>query len=186
GNLITVYDPLSSRTVNGVQTRTQFAGNIIPINRQNATALALQNYYPLPTNNNLTGNFVQSPAVSYTNDTGDARIDHYFGERNRFFGRYSIQYPFTGSPNNYGNVGTSDNPPLTQRRHAATIQDTHTFSPSLILQVSYGLSRMYGTRTAWSDGFDITTLGFAKNFADAQQVKAIPAITVAGMSGIGN
>ena len=186
GQLISLYDPASLRIVNGVQTRTIFPGNIIPANRQNPTALALQNYFPLPTNNSLTANYVRSPAVSYTNDTGDARIDHNFSDRNRFFTRYSIQYPFTGSPNNYGNVGTPDNPPLTQRRHAATLQDTHTFSPSLILQVSYGLSHMYGTRTAWSDGFDVTSLGFAKNFADAQQVKAIPGITISGMSGIGN
>ncbi|MCU1258752.1 MAG: Cna B-type protein [Bryobacterales bacterium] len=186
GQLIRIYDPQSTTTVNGVVTRTAFAGNIIPTSRLDPVALALAKYYPLPNNTNLTNNYLRSTAVRFTDDTGDARIDHQFSDKNRFFGRYSIQYPFTGSPNNYGNIGTPDNPPLTQKRHAATLQDTYTLSPTLILEVNYGLVRQYGTRTAWSNGFDITTLGFAQNFAAAQQVKAIPGITISGMSGIGN
>ena len=186
GAPVTIYDPQSTVSVNGVLTRSAFPGNVIPVNRLDPVALALAKYYPLPINNSLTNNYLRSSAVRFTDDTGDARIDHQFSERNHFFGRYSIQYPFTGSANNYGNIGTPDNPPLTQKRHAATLQDTYTLSPTLILEVNYGLVRQYGTRTAWSNGFDITTLGFAPNFAAAQQVKAIPGITISGFSGIGN
>jgi hypothetical protein len=186
GQLIRIYDPQSTTLVNGTLTRTAFAGNIIPTSRLDPVALALAKYYPAPNNTSLTNNFLRSTAVRFTDDTGDARIDHQFSDKNRFFGRFSIQYPFTGSPNNYGNIGTPDNPPLTQKRYAGTLQDTYTLSPTLILEVNYGIVRQYGTRTAWSDGFDITTLGFAQNFAAAQQVKAIPGVTISGMSGIGN
>jgi hypothetical protein len=186
GQLIQIFDPQSTTSVNGVLTRTALPGNIIPATRLDPVALALAKYYPLPNNNSLTNNFLRSSAVLNTDDTGDARIDHQFSEKNHFFGRYSIQFPFTGSPNNYANIATPDNPPLTQKRHAATLQDTYTLSPTLILEVNYGLVRQYGTRTAWSNGFDITSLGFAQNFAAAQQVKAIPGITIAGESGLGN
>lgn len=186
GKLITVYDPATLDAVNGKQVRQPFPGNTVPTSRINSVANTLAAFYPLPNNNNLTGNFVTSPAVQNTDDTGDARLDHNFGDRNRLFGRYSIQYPFTGSPNSFGNIATPDNPPLTQRRHAGTVQDTFTISPTLILNASYGITRMFGTRTAWSDGVDISTLGFAKTFADSQQVKAIPVITMTGFSGLGN
>jgi hypothetical protein len=186
GQLIKIYDPASATLVNGVYQRTQFPGNVIPASRLDPVALALQKYFPAPNNNNLTSNLVLSPAISNVNNTGDVRLDQHFGDRDQAFLRLSLEYPFTGSANYYGNIGNYGNPPLTQRRQAGTFQNTYTFSPTLILEVSYGVSHQYGTRTAWSNGFDITSLGFASNFAQAQQVKALPYITLSGMSGIGN
>jgi hypothetical protein len=186
GQLVTIYDPTTLHTENGKQVRTAFPENKVPLNQINSVAKNLLGYYPLPMNKNLTGNYVVSPPVQNTDDTGDARLDHNFGDRNRLFGRFSIQYPFTGSPNSFGNIATPDNPPLTQRRYSGTLQDTFTISPTLILNLGYGITRMYGTRTAWSDGLDITTLGFAPNFAAGQQVKAMPVITLTGYTGLGN
>jgi hypothetical protein len=186
GQLIKVYDPNSLTTVNGVQQRTQFPGNVIPQSRLDPVALALQKYFPAPNNNNLTSNLVLSPTAPNTNNTGDIRIDRHFGDRDQAFIRLSLEYPFTGSANYYGNIGNYGNPPLTQKRQAGTFQNTFTISPTLIFEVSYGVSHQYGTRTAWSNGFDISTLGFASNFAAGQQVKALPYVTISGMSGIGN
>ena len=105
------------------------------------------------------------------------RIDQHFGDREQVFIRLSLQYPYTGSANYYGNIGNSGNPPLTQKRQAGTFHNQFTISPTMIL-VGYGVFHQYGTRTAWSNGFDITTLGFPANFAAAQQVKAIPVVTI--------
>ncbi len=186
GQLIKIYDPNSLTTVNGVQQRTQFPGNVIPQTRLDSVALALQKYFPAPNNNNLTGNLVLSPTAPNTNNTGDIRIDQHFGDREQAFIRLSLEYPFTGSPNYYGNIGNYGNPPLTQKRQAGTFQNTFTFSPTVIFSFSYGVSHQYGTRQAWSNGFDITTLGFSSDFAAGQQVKALPLVTISGMSGIGN
>jgi hypothetical protein len=186
GALITIYDPATLTTVNGVQQRSAFSGNVIPQQRLDAVALMLQKYYPAPNNTNLTNNLVLSNKIQNINNTGDIRIDQHFSDRDQAFMRLSLEYPFTGSANYYGNIGNSANPPLTQKRQAGTVQNTFTFSPTLIFQVSYGIAHQYGTRTAWSNGFDITSLGFASNFASAQQVKAIPSISLTGMSGIGN
>jgi hypothetical protein len=186
GDVIKVYDPASLTTVNGVQQRTQFPGNKIPVSRLDPVALKLVNYYPSPNNSNLTANLALAPAVRYSNNTGDIRIDHHFGDREQFFVRGSLQYPYTGSANYYGNIGNAGNPPLTQERQAGTFHNQFTISPTMLLETAYGVIHQYGTRTAWSNGFDITSLGFAPNFAAAQQVKAIPAITMSNMSGIGN
>jgi hypothetical protein len=186
GQLIRIYDPTTLHTVNGALVREAFPGNVIPASRISPVATALAQYYPLPNNGQLTSNLAMSAARQNTDDTGDARLDHNFNENHRIFGRYSIQYPYVGEPNFWQNIGNSSNPPLTQRRHSFTLQDTYIFSPTLIMNLNYGLVRMYGTRTAWSDGFDVTTLGFAQNLRDAQQVRAIPPVTISGMSGIAN
>jgi hypothetical protein len=144
-------------------------------------ALKLQQYFPAANNNNLTNNFVLSPALSNSNNTGDVRIDRQFGDRDQAFIRLSPEYPFTGSANYYGNVGNCGNPPLTQKRQAGTVQNTFTFSPTLILEGSYGVVHQFGARTAWSNGFDITTLRFDPSFAAGQQVKAIPYVTISGL-----
>jgi hypothetical protein len=184
--LIQIFDPATLHSQNGKLVRDVFPGNVIPAGRISAVSKALTQYYPLPNNSQLTSNLALSAGRRNINDTGDARLDHNLNENNRLFGRYSIQYPYVGEPNFWGNIGNSTNPPLTQKRHSFTLQDTHIFSPTLILNVNYGLVRMYGTRTAWSDGFDVTSIGFAQNLRDAQQVRAIPPVTIAGMSGIAN
>jgi len=186
GALIRIYDPASVHTVNGALVRDPFPGNVIPTARISAVSRALSQYYPAPNNRQLTANLALSAGRRNANDTGDARLDHNFSDKNRLFGRYSIQYPYVGEPNFWGNVGNASNPPLTQRRHSFTLQDTHIFSPTLILNLNAGLVRMYGARTAWSDGLDVTTLGFSPILRDGQQVRAIPPVTITGMSGIAN
>ncbi|MBI2688958.1 MAG: TonB-dependent receptor [Acidobacteria bacterium] len=185
--LIVVYDPATLREVSaGNFTRSPFPGNVVPSGRISNTSRALAQYFPAPTNTRLVGNLDIGASRKNVTDSGDIRLDHNLSDRHKLFGRYSVQYPFVGEPNYFGNIGNSSNPPLTQRRHSFTLQDTYTFSPTLILNVNYGISRMFGTRTAWSDGFDVTTIGIAANFRDAQQVRAIPPTTISSMSGIGN
>ncbi len=187
GALIVVYDPSTLREASpGAFTRLPFPGNSIPAPRISPVARALAQYYPNPSNNRLVGNLDVGASRKNVTDTGDVRLDHNLSERHKIFGRYSIQYPSVGEPNYYGNIGNSSNPPLTQRRHSFTLQDTYTFSPSLILNINYGVSRMFGTRQAWSDGFDVTTIGLAANVRDAQQVRAIPPTSITGMSPIAN
>lgn len=187
GALIVVYDPATLREAGpGSFARTPFPANAIPGLRISATSRALAQYYPPPSNSRLVGNLDVGAARKNVTDSGDIRLDHNLSERHKIFGRYSIQYPSVGEPNYYGNIGNSSNPPLTQRRHSFTLQDTYTFSPSLIFNLNYGLSRMFGTRAAWSEGFDVTSIGIASNFRDAQQVRAIPPTTISGLSGIGN
>lgn len=177
---VTVYDPLTG------STRTPFFGNVIPAGRISPVAQKMMDFYPMPNNNRVSGNLALGAARKNTTDTFDTRIDHNFSAVHRVMGRVSVQNPMTGEPNYYGNAGNSTAPPLIQRRRSATLQTTHTLSPTLILNFHYGLSHMYGARTAWSDGYDITQLGFASNFRDGQQVRALPVVSVSGYSGIGN
>jgi hypothetical protein len=182
GAPVVIYDPLS--VVNG--QRTPFANNIIPGNRISPVAARLMNFYPAPNNSRVSNNLAIGASRKNTTDTWDTRFDHNFSPAHRLLTRLSLQNPRTGEPNYFGNEGNPTNPPLVQRRRSATVQTTHTVSPTFIVNLHYGLSHMFGTRQAWSDGFDIATLGFASNFRDAQQVRALPVISVGGFTGLGN
>jgi hypothetical protein len=180
GARVNIYDPLSGNP------RVAFPGNVIPAARISPVATKLLEFYPQPNNSRVAGNLVLAASRRNTTDTFGTRIDHNFSAMHRIMGRVSIQNPRTGEPNYFANPGNPTNPPLTQRRRSGTVQSTHTLSSSLIANFHYGLSHMYGTRVAWSDGLDVTSLGFSPTLRDGQQVRAVPVIGVTGFTGLGN
>src|ERR1700733_8017192 len=189
GKLVQIFDPLNTipnpNGVAGAVLRQQFPGNIIPQSRLNPVALNMEKYYPQPTSSAVTGNLPLSPSIPNLNDTFDLRLDQYMGAHH-FFGRGTYQQPQVGSANYFGNIGASSNPPLLQRRRQAAIQDVYAVSPTLVLNFQYSISYMHGGRTAYSNGFDITQLGFPAYYAAAQEIKAIPVTSITGYTGIGN
>ncbi len=187
GRLIQIFDPLNTvPNANGVGvTRLQFPSNTIPPARIDPVARRMVALYPLPTVVAPTGNLPLNSARNNKNDTFNIRLDQYSG-RHHFFGRGSYQQPWVGEPNYYGGIGNPTNPPLLQRRRFAGVQDVYTVSPTTILTFNYNVVYQYGTRSAWSNGYDITQLGFPSNFRDGQQVRAIPVTTVTSFSGLGN
>ncbi len=186
GALVQIYDPLST-TVNasGTVVRMPFPGNIIPPSRLSPVALNMEQYYPMPANSSISGNLPLSPSIPNLNDTFDLRLDQYIGQHH-FFGRGTYQQPQVGSANYFGNIGASSAPPLLQRRRQAAIQDVYAVSPTLVVNLQFSISYMHGGRTAWSNGYDITQLGFPENYAAGQEIKAIPVTSITGYTGIGN
>ncbi len=188
GKLVQIFDPnntVPNPATAGAILRQPFSGNVIPKNRIDPVAAKLIAFYPLPVNASLTGNLPLNTPRHNVNDTFNIRLDHYW-KAHHFFGRGSYQQPFVGEPNYFGNAGNSTNPPLLQRRRYAGLQDVYTLSPTLIVNINFNMLYQYGTRTAWSDGFDITSLGFPSSFRDGQQVRAIPVTALTSYTGLGN
>ncbi|PYQ47872.1 MAG: hypothetical protein DMF78_22630 [Acidobacteria bacterium] len=85
---LTIYDPLTTRTVDGRLVRDPFPGNVIPADRINPIALQiLQQIYPSP---NVAGqrlnNFANSVnKARYDYDAELVRLDHYFGSASKSF-----------------------------------------------------------------------------------------------------
>src|SRR6202171_47395 len=77
-----IFDPASS-------PRIQFQNNTIPADRFDAIGKQILQLYPLP---NVTGanNFVRTATEPDSQDQADFRIDRYFGEKHRVFGRYTV------------------------------------------------------------------------------------------------
>ena len=188
GRLVQIFDPnntVPNPATAGAFLRQAFPGNVIPPSRIDPVSRKLIAYYPLPANGSLTGNLPLNTARRNVNNTFNIRLDHYW-KAHHFFGRGSYQQPYVGEPNYFGNMGNPTNPPLLQRRRYAGLQDVYTLSPTLIVNINFNMLYQYGTRTAWSDGFDITQLGFPANFRDGQQVHAIPVTSITSYTGIGN
>ncbi|HEY1948392.1 MAG TPA: carboxypeptidase regulatory-like domain-containing protein [Bryobacteraceae bacterium] len=89
GGLIPIYDPTTTRTVNGQITRQQFAGNIIPANMINQVGFNVASIYPLPNGPGTLSNFT-STANNVIDDNGfNARLDYTMSEKDSMFARYS-------------------------------------------------------------------------------------------------
>ena len=86
--LAPIFDPLTTTTVGGVATRTQFANN--QSSRQNRLSPQAQfftQYIPLP---NAPGNtYVSTPLTQFNADQVTLRLDQEINSQHRFFARYS-------------------------------------------------------------------------------------------------
>src|ERR1035438_4988367 len=95
-----VFDPASS-------PRAQFPNNTIPLNRFDQIAGQILQHYPLP---NVSGanNYVRTATEPDNQDQADFRLDRYFGEEYRIFGRYTFfrddDNPVTPLPDGSGSL----------------------------------------------------------------------------------
>ncbi|HKX33011.1 MAG TPA: carboxypeptidase regulatory-like domain-containing protein, partial [Blastocatellia bacterium] len=212
GNLIPIYDPLTTRAnpaydpalptsaSNTPLIRDQFSyngrANVIAPNRIDPVARALMQYYPLP-NTTPSNPFTQqsnytaagtSPADSNRIDT---RVDHNFNNKWRAFLRFSwsgdSNQPvnlFQNAANSTGGGGNGDGPTFTSTK-SVSMDHTYTVSPTLVLDLRLGLNRRYVDRRPLSAGFDLTSLGFAPNVAQVAQQAEFPRIDVQNFSSLG-
>ncbi len=97
GTLIPIYDPTTTRTVNGQLVRDQFPGNVIPANRISSVAKNIIGYVPTPNYNGTSPFDNYASTQGGTNDTNmwGFKIDQMIGTKHRLSG-YWGQNKFTG------------------------------------------------------------------------------------------
>lgn len=171
-----IFDP-------GNSPRTAFPGNTIPAYRIDAIAAQVLEHYPLP---NVSGanNFVRTATEPDGQDQADFRLDRYFGEKRRVFGRYTFfrddDSPVTPLPDGSGSLTSG------VIGHALTHGDAfagdydQTLSPSALNQLRVGYSRRNLRQTSLQNG-GITVPGLPANSFEA----VLPIFTVAGFQQIG-
>jgi len=149
-----IYDPVTTRQVNGKWTANPFPGNIIPQSRFNPVTAKFLSHTPWDPPNNLGGSGILTatgPEQNYGAISTyhsyryryDTKIDHYFNDKNRMYGRYSevlnrvLSDPigFNWPLVNGGAVPTPSN------QENMVLADTEIFSPSLINEVKIGFDR---------------------------------------------
>ncbi len=120
-----------------------FPSNRIPAARLNATALKIQErFYPLPnfgaTNQLVTQNYRQNLTSPFApSNYWTARGDHRFSDRDSVFGRFTLQdLKIQAWQGNLPTIGLHN-----QHRYnrAITLAYTHTFKPTLLNELRYGL-----------------------------------------------
>lgn len=78
-----VYDPATSRLLNGVTVRDPFPNNQVPIARFSAVSRNILPLLPTPSNGNPTNNFLTIGAQTFDRNQYDFKVDHNFTDNNR-------------------------------------------------------------------------------------------------------
>jgi len=146
-----IFDPATTQVVNGQTCRLPFAGNIIPQNRFDAVALAVQTYFPAPNlpGNGLYNNYYTNLSSPNTNTWTNAKIDYDITSKNRLTGSLLIAQFDTplNDPNCAINCGAwSGIEPQGQ------LTDVWTVSPTLVSEFRFSLSREHGVATVNNQG----------------------------------
>jgi len=117
-----------------------------PGNLIDSVASKLMKYFPEP---NFSGagsgptiNRVDAGSVKSNDNRWDLKIDHRFNQKNLLSAKYSHDYNTATSFNCFNNAADPcSSGPSNGGAHLFAINDTHTFNPTTLLAVSYGLSR---------------------------------------------
>lgn len=91
GNLIPIYDPLTTRLdAQGRVIRDQFPNNIIPANRLHPVGQNIAGVFPLPNNGTSDfDNYISTPDREITDNAYSGRIDHRISDTDSFFVRFN-------------------------------------------------------------------------------------------------
>lgn len=198
GRLQTIFDPLTTEAVTGGFQRQPFAGNVIPTSRINPVAAAVLRLIP---QGNVAGNAVTGLNNLANNSSTRKFVDIYpeyhgrgdwvISEKSRFFIRYSRNALQETRGYRYSTIDTinvadtSSNSPFTRDNHHATVQFTHTFNASTVLDLRAGFAR-FQSKGGFSPGanFDLASIGFSSLYK-SQALNNFPRFTFDGYEGAG-
>ncbi|HEX3661192.1 MAG TPA: TonB-dependent receptor [Acidobacteriaceae bacterium] len=95
-----IFDPTTTRVVNGTECRTAFPGNMIPQGSMSAAAKKLLSYFPAPTNSEVFNNYQLNSSSPLTNTTYTVRIDANLTEKQKIWSSYDTRDNnlITGTP----------------------------------------------------------------------------------------
>jgi hypothetical protein len=181
-----IYDPFSVATVNGAPTRTPFAGNLIPANRQDPVAQKILPFYPTP--NRAPSNAAQ-PWVNNFSFTGKwprnynmtaVKIDHKFSDRYTTFARVNYGTALLIFPFQFDGLATDGRNVVNRPNMGISWGNTLLLSPRRTLDVRLGFARAKEDNQPWSAGFDLAGLGMPSSFVSTLQAPSFPQVRVNG------
>jgi hypothetical protein len=187
-----IYDPLTASLQNGRVVRQPFAGNIIPANRINSISKNILAQIPLPNQpgtvgvggfngtNNYFNNSVRSD--KFAGYTG--RLDWNVSDNHKLFWNFRQNDRVENRSNRFNNILTGNF--LSRVNWGTTIDDVHTFTPTLLLNTRTGWTRFVEGNTRQSNGFDPTTLGLPAYIAGNSTRLVFPRIDFGQITDIGD
>ncbi|QNI35754.1 TonB-dependent receptor [Edaphobacter albus] len=169
-----IYDPFN---VVGGQ-RQQFAGNRIPASRQNPIAVnILNNYFPKPTNDTSTSNYIVTQVSPTNSDKQTLRIDQSISDRDKLFLRLSYNNSVAYSPALPYNGNSLINHP-----RGIVLGYTRIFSSKIVNDIRIGAQRYRFDYLPDSLGIDYPSkLGLPTYGATADRLQ-FPSLTISNIS----
>ena len=142
-----IYDPATTRTVNGQVVRDPFPNNQIPVGRYDPVAAKILALIPNPVNNQATGNY---PIIFPANKfqwIPSIKIDHALTNDIHLSGYYAL----TATDKDNGGDGLPD--PISERRYQVIRANTvrinmdDVIRPTLVLHAGIGFQRYHNPDT---------------------------------------
>src|SRR5271157_3646872 len=169
------------------------SGNLIPVSMLSPQVVSILKLFPAPTNGNLLNNYIASGAGSFKQNAFDTRVDYTLNQSNSIYGRFSLAYfTLSGNPSlgALGGIGFGPGPGLagSSNVHNYSVASgwTHTFSPTLLLDVHFGWLH-YNPQTAFWDQGQTPMTGFGiPGLNTAAQPLATSGLSYFNMGGNGN
>ncbi|MGA2646729.1 MAG: carboxypeptidase regulatory-like domain-containing protein [Candidatus Sulfotelmatobacter sp.] len=182
-NNIAAYTSPGNPNLNGTPYQLpNTPGNLI-----DPVAQKMMSLFPNPTpnvaNSTIYDNWIASGATPQSNNQFDLKIDHRFNQKNLLSGKYSQNWNSTSPYNCFktfidpcgsgANKGTA---------HLFAINDTYTFSPTLLLTTTFGFSRGAELIYAYNSSLNpdpLGTLGFP-SYLKTNGFNGVPAMFIGG------
>jgi hypothetical protein len=153
-----------------------FAGDVIPESRFDAMAKLIIGRYPLPNRGGLANNYVRTASEADDQDQFDARLDWYFGARQRVFGRYSHLRddgsPVTPLPDGSGAIGSGVTGDARTRADGMVAESDWSPRETLLNSARFGYSRRSLRQAAVNPNLPLYAV------AGYQQIGATPGANV--------
>jgi hypothetical protein len=176
GSRYQLYNPFTTRAIGGGRfQRDPFPGNQIPSSLLDRVGQNLVNLYPAPnqegradgTNNHF---YVDVRRQEYNTHLG--RMDHAFSESHRLFFRIN-DYGWGNTQDRFGNPAGRFH--TRQARQGLALDDVLILSPSMVLNLRYGLTfAEFGERRG-TQGIDLASLGFSPALVSLVDAARAPA-----------
>ncbi len=141
----TIYDPGTTRTVNGAIVRDPYPGNIIPISQMDPVAQKVQAMIPLPSLPGIVNNFNETWLNHRTFSNKSVKIDHYLSSKLKlafFYSKYhydnNVHSPGDGLP-----IPLTGSRPQNAYVHTVRLNADYTVTPTVLLHLGAGFIRNY-------------------------------------------
>jgi hypothetical protein len=194
GQLITIYDPLTTTQSGNQFVRTPFPGNVIPGDRISAVSRNILGYVPLPniTTNPITNfnNLGLSPNVGFFRyNAWFTKFDYQWNDKNHTFFSETQNYGSNNSSNNglpTGNPAKTGSDPARRNHYGTTLNHVYTKNGTTVFDFRAAWDRYltYLTSTSANDT-DGSLLGFQGPTGSFPQPK-FPSLTFTSYMPLGN
>jgi len=158
-----IYDPYSTRLVNGQQVRTPYPNNQIPLTSMDPVAVAVQKLIPAANSPGTINNYTVPSYTSFTHTTNfSLKFDQNLSSTIKLSGYYGHNENFSpfanGLPRVLGNADTDNT------NHTTRVNYDQTVRPTLLLHVGIGYFQTRQPHLA--PAFDQNTIGLKGYYAN--------------------
>jgi Carboxypeptidase regulatory-like domain/TonB dependent receptor len=204
---VTGLNPIASQVPTLAQYNAIQSGDIVALQQLTHGApidkvgLAYAKLYPManaPAQSVNSGTFVTSPVDTRSSDTADIRVDHQINQNNLIYGRYTynrVPSNFPGQLPLVNEAGMNIAPGGAIYSYYGRAQDNaqnaqinyiHTFTPSVLLQLGFGYTRINNQSFPLNSGLNVNTAFGQPNANVDSSSSGLAPVSTSGLADLGD